>query len=90
MLKTYIYIVGELIFDFSYLLLYCYTHDFIFKKQFRWILTLDWCEKNYEVSYYIAEFFNTISSLCLICMGTFGSIMHAKGFDYRFTLCFRM
>ncbi|CAB4441314.1 unnamed protein product [Rhizophagus irregularis] len=48
----------------------------------------DWCENNYEVSYYIAEFFNTLSSLCLICAGIFGSMMHSKGFDYRFSLCF--
>ncbi|RIB11583.1 ceramidase-domain-containing protein [Gigaspora rosea] len=48
----------------------------------------DWCEKNYEVSYYIAEFFNTLSSFCLICVGIFGSIMHSKGFGYRFSLGF--
>merc|ERR1711953_34056 len=28
--------------------------------------TLDWCESNYEVSYYIAEFWNTITNLMMI------------------------
>jgi len=28
--------------------------------------TLDWCENNYEVSYYIAEFWNTLTNLAMI------------------------
>lgn len=34
----------------------------------RWAQTasIDWCESNYEISYYIAEFWNTISNLAFI------------------------
>ena len=28
--------------------------------------TIDWCESNYEISYYIVEFFNTISGLSFV------------------------
>jgi dihydroceramidase len=31
--------------------------------------TMDWCEINYEVSYYIAEFWNTISSMFIAWIG---------------------
>ena len=30
--------------------------------------TIDWCEINYEVTYYVAEFWNTISNLVMILL----------------------
>jgi len=32
--------------------------------------SIDWCEENYVVSYYIAEFWNTISNLAMIVYTT--------------------
>jgi dihydroceramidase len=34
--------------------------------------TLDWCEQNYEVTYYITEFWNTISNLVMILFPLYG------------------
>ncbi|KAJ1488973.1 ceramidase, partial [Baffinella frigidus] len=31
--------------------------------------TIDWCERNYVVSFYIAEFFNSFSALALVVAG---------------------
>jgi len=30
--------------------------------------SIDWCERNYAVSYYVAEWWNTVSNLCLILL----------------------
>ncbi|CAG8608899.1 13490_t:CDS:2 [Acaulospora morrowiae] len=51
-------------------------------------ITVDWCEKNYAVTHYVAEFFNTLSSLCMVGAGAFGVYMHSQGFEKRFQVCF--
>ena len=34
--------------------------------------TIDWCEENYQVSLYIAEFWNTISNLSFVVLALYG------------------
>jgi len=38
--------------------------------------TMNWCEDDYEVTPYIAEFFNAMSSLLIVCNGLFGIMAH--------------
>ncbi|KAI7891822.1 alkaline ceramidase 3 [Mucor mucedo] len=42
--------------------------------------TIDWCEENYTVSPYIAEFFNTVTNLSYILLSLFGvyNVYHNK------------
>ncbi|KAF9408011.1 Alkaline ceramidase 3 [Podila epigama] len=47
----------------------------------------DWCENNYDRTQYIAEFFNSLSSLSMILVGFAGMYLHA-GFEKRFLLTF--
>ncbi|KAK2173418.1 hypothetical protein NP493_878g00019 [Ridgeia piscesae] len=40
--------------------------------------TIDWCEANYEVSYYIAEFWNTVSNIVMIIPPLIGALLAKK------------
>ena len=49
--------------------------------------TLDWCETNYEVSYFIAEFWNTVSNISMIILPLYGIMeCHRHGLERIFTL----
>ena len=50
--------------------------------------SIDWCEYNYILSFYVAEMFNTVSNLGLACMGLFGAYMAWRnGLGARFVGC---
>ncbi|KAF8941140.1 Alkaline ceramidase 3 [Dissophora ornata] len=50
--------------------------------------SVDWCENNYVVSYYIAEFWNTISSLFIVFLGELGLYLCPTK-ERRFKVTFR-
>jgi len=51
--------------------------------------SIDWCEHNYAVSFYIAEYYNTITNIGFILVGLFGAIQaYKKGIEFRFVLCY--
>lgn len=51
--------------------------------------TLDWCETNYEVSWYIAEFWNTITNLSMILPPLWGIYRGMeRGLEKRFLVGF--
>ncbi|CAM1296455.1 ACER3 (predicted) [Pycnogonum litorale] len=50
---------------------------------------IDWCELNYEVTPYMAEFWNTVSNLCIMVPALNGAISSWTGnFDRKYTLTF--
>ncbi|XP_063497466.1 alkaline ceramidase 3 isoform X2 [Symphalangus syndactylus] len=47
--------------------------------------TLDWCEENYSVTWYIAEFWNTVSNLIMIIPPMFGAVQSVRdGLEKRY------
>ena len=51
--------------------------------------TIDWCEENYVVSSYIAEFWNTISNLAMLIPSLVGYFYSRKNsFGHTISLCF--
>lgn len=50
--------------------------------------TVDWCESNYERTRYVAEFFNTTSSLSMVLAGLLGLYLYRTVFEKRFLVAF--
>ncbi|KAF9582557.1 Alkaline ceramidase 3, partial [Lunasporangiospora selenospora] len=50
--------------------------------------SMDWCEHNYVVSYFIAEFWNTLSSLFIVLLGELGLHLSPTK-ELRFKVAFR-
>ena len=49
----------------------------------------DWCEPNYQVTHYIAEFWNTMSSVPLIIFGLLGAVYAVRdGLEKRFVVSY--
>ena len=50
--------------------------------------SVDWCEKNYEHTRYVAEFFNTLSSLPMLVVSIWGLWLCVRyRLELRFYLC---
>ncbi|KAK9719740.1 hypothetical protein K7432_004618 [Basidiobolus ranarum] len=51
--------------------------------------SVDWCETNYEYNYYVAEMFNTFSSLAMVVIGELGAWLHPKA-EISYRIAFRL
>lgn len=50
--------------------------------------SVDWCEPNYARSHFVAELFNTLSSLAMVLAGLSGFWLHRRSLERRFLLAF--
>lgn len=50
--------------------------------------SVDWCEANYAHTRWVAELFNTTSSLAMVLAGLLGLLLHRRSLERRFALCF--
>lgn len=49
--------------------------------------SVDWCESNYTVTMYLAEFSNSLSSFAMILAGLLGMYLHPNA-EFRFHMAF--
>jgi dihydroceramidase len=50
--------------------------------------SVDWCETNYQVTRWVAELANTLSSLAMVGVGLYGAWLHRRTLERRFLLAF--
>jgi dihydroceramidase len=50
--------------------------------------TVDWCEANYQHSFYICEFFNTLSGFAMIIAGGMGLALYRRVLSARFLMVY--
>lgn len=52
--------------------------------------TVDWCEANYAHSFYVAEWWNTLSSVAMVAVGVVGAWLHRRVLEPRFLWAFAL
>jgi dihydroceramidase len=52
--------------------------------------TVDWCERNYAFTPYVAELFNSVSSLAMVLAGVLGVALHRGVLERRFLSAFAL
>lgn len=52
--------------------------------------SVDWCEANYVHSRFVAEWFNTLSSLAMVAVGLVGLWLHRRVLERRFLFAFAL
>ena len=53
--------------------------------------TLDWCEKNYVITHYVAEFWNTVTNLSMIIPPIYGMfVAYQQGIERRYLICYAL